>query len=504
MKSATLLLLTFFLGVSAAVGQQKTSDLARALDAVFDDEAFTNAFWGVEVVDLRTGTRIYERNAGKSFVPASNTKLYTTSAALDLLGPDYRYYTRLYVDGPVRDSVLHGNLIVRGSADPTIGSHYELQTGKWEVDVDFTRVFRDWADSLRKAGIARIEGDIIGDDDVVDDVPLGAGWSWDDETFYYAAQMSGLIFNDNVVHMHVEARKSNMPADIRWDPFNTDYITVVNRSLTVPSGSIDEGYERLRGTNTVVVTTEVPEGRSDVEEITVENPSQFFVHVLRETLIRSGIAVSGRPVDVDLISVKPDYADSRNRVVAVHTSAPLREIVAVINKPSQNLYADMLMKTLGAEYPRKDDDLALGSSAMGIEVAMQTFARAGIDTSRIQLRDGSGLSAMNLVTPEMTNKLLAYMWNHHDGAVREAFFDSLPIAGSEGTLRNRMRNSPARDRVRAKTGSLSNVSSLSGYVRTRNDQPLAFSMMANHFTVRTSAIREAQDKVVEILVRYGE
>ena len=457
----------------------------------------------MKLVNLRTGETIYRRNDRKSFTPASNTKLYTTAAALDLLGPEYRYRTRVYVDGFVQDSLLFGNLIVRGSADPTIGGHYDLKTGSWEAEIDFTRLFRDWADSLRAAGIAGIEGDIIGDDDVVDDVPLGPGWSWDDETYYYAAQMSGLVYNDNVIHLYVEGRELNMPAEIHWHPFNTDFVRVINRTRTLgPGGAVDEEYERLRGTNTIDVRTLVPERKQDIEEITVENPTQFFVHVLRESLLASGISVKGEAVDVDLLSVKPDYSATQMRQVALNTSAPLSDIVAGINKPSQNLYADMVLKTLGAELPVDDDDLKPGSSAMGVEVAMKTFSRAGIDTSRIQLVDGSGLSSMNLVTPEMTTLLLAYMWNHPSLSVREAFYNSLPIAGTEGTLRNRLKSGPARDNLRAKTGSLSNVSTLSGYLRTENGTPLAFSLMSNHYTTRTSEVRDAQDAVVNLLARF--
>ncbi|MEX1055789.1 MAG: D-alanyl-D-alanine carboxypeptidase/D-alanyl-D-alanine-endopeptidase, partial [Rhodothermales bacterium] len=193
---------------------------------------------------------------------------------------------------------------------------------------------------------------------------------------------------------------------------------------------------------------------------------------------------------------------SRLRQIAVHTSAPLSDIVAGINKPSQNLYADMVLKTLGAELPAEDEDLEPGSSGMGIEVAMTTFSRAGIDTSRIQLVDGSGLSSMNLVTPDMTTSLLTYMWSHPSLDVREAFYRSLPIAGTEGTLRNRLTSGPARENLRAKTGSLSNVSTLSGYLRAEDGTPLAFSLMSNHYTTRTADVRTAQDAVVNLLARY--
>ncbi len=477
--------------------------LASQIDAIVSAEEFENAFWGITVVDLESGSVLYDRNARKSFVPASNAKLYTTSAALDLLGPAYTYRTRLYVGGPIEGGVLRGNLIVRGSADPTIGGHYEAASGEWEAEVDAVRLFREWADSLRAAGVERIEGDVIGDDDVVDDVPLGHGWSWDDETYYYSAQLSGLSFNDNVVQLHVEAESLGRPANVWWDPVNTDYVTVINRSLTIhPDSSKDAGYMRRRGTNTIEVSTLVPLGRDDVVEITVENPTLFFVHVLRETLRQAGVAVDGEAVDVDFISIKPDYSDPDVRRVAVHASQPLSDLVSMVNKPSQNLYADMLVKTLAAEFPRPDDDAEPGSARLGIDVAMKTLVRAGVDTSRIRLVDGSGLSRNNLVTPEMTAALLKYMWNHEDDGARTAFYDSLPVAGVEGTLRNRMRTGPAYRNLRAKTGTLSNVSSLSGYVRGSDGTPLAFALMCNHFTTPTRHVRRAQDRLASVLAGY--
>lgn len=483
---------------------QSVVDLRSEIDRVLDTEDFANAFWGLHVVDLNTGETLYSRNDGKSFIPASNTKLYTTAAALDRLGWMYRLLTRLYVDGPVENGVLQGNLIVRGAGDPTIGTHYESAEGQWEADVDATRIFRDWADSLRAAGIRRIAGNVIGDDDIIDDEPLGANWAWDDETYYYAAQIGGLTFNDNVVHLKVKSTRLGQPAEIEWYPFDTDYIHVINRTITVhPDSSVDEEYRRYRGTNTVEVSTKVPEGRETMEEITVENPTEFFVHVLTSTLREAGIEVDGAPIDVDDLAEKPDYSAPEVRRIASRESPTLAEIIALINKPSQNLFAELLLKRLGVEFPVPDEDLEPGSAAMGIAAAMETFVRAGVDTSRIRLVDGSGLSRLNLVTPRMTTSLLTYMWNHEDPGTRRAYIQSLPLAGEHGTLRHRLRGGPAHRLLRAKTGTLTWASSLSGYVNPDGPRPLAFSMMSNHFTTPTRIVREAQDAIVEILARFS-
>ncbi len=481
--------------LSAQPADEARAQLERAIDEVLDAEALTNGWWGAMVVDLDTGEVLYRRHTERSFVPASNTKLYTTAAALDQLGLGYRYRTEVFIDGPVVDGVLEGNVIVRGSGDPVIGGRFN--------GGDRTAVFRAWADSLRALGITRINGDLIGDDDVFDDTPLGYGWSWDDEPYWYAAEISGLSFNDNNVDFAIEARSEGQPARVRWEPFGTDYVRVINRTLTISAdSSLDEGYARARGANTIELSSRVPEGRTDFESLTITNPTRFFVHVMREALVQAGLAVEGRPVDVDDLSIKPDYAPDRYQRVAVHTSVPLAEIVNVINKRSQNLYAEQVLRTLAAERPLDDEELEPGSAEMGLEVAMTTFVKAGIDTSRIQLVDGSGLSRMNLVTPAMTMALLRYMWHHPDASVRQAFIDSMPIGGQDGTLQFRFRRGAARGKVRAKTGTLSNVSSLSGYVPSAQGSFLAFVLMGNHHTAKGKVVRAAQDRVVNLLAEY--
>ena len=478
-----------------------SQELVEGINAVLDSAAFENAFWAVKIVNLPSGETVYERNAEKSFIPASNTKLYTTAAALDLLGPDYRYRTGLYTDGEIdRDGVLQGNVIVRGSGDPVIGGRFN--------GGDLTQVFRAWADSLRAAGITRIEGDIIGDDDVFDDLPLGYGWSWDDEPYWYSAEISGLSFNDNNVDFAIEGRDVRAPAQVQWEPFGTDYIQVVNVTQTIhPDSSIDEGYARARGTNTIRLSSLVPAGRTDTESLTIANPTLFFTHVLREALLRGGLSVAGRPVDVDEMPIKPDYDGGSLRRIAVHASPPLAEIAKVVNQRSQNFYAEALIKTLGAERPLSPKALGTrdyepGSAEMGIAAAMETFLEAGIDTSRIQLVDGSGLSRMNLVTAEMTSALLRYFWDHPEPDVRQAFYASLPRGGYDGTLRYRYRSGAARGNVRAKTGTVTSASALSGYVTSAAGTPFAFVLMCNHYTIDTNRIRAVQDAIVEQLARY--
>ncbi len=481
---------------SAAYGQTRTPpasprQLTAALDAVLDRRAFADAVWGAVVLDLEAGEALYGRHTQLNLVPASNAKLFTTAAALDQLGPDYRYRTLLLGRGRQVGAAWRGDLVVRGSGDPTIGGR--LYAG------DRTRVFRAWADSLAALGIRRVAGDLIGDDDVFDDEPLPEGWSWDDEPYWYAAETGGLVFNDNAVDMTIAGRRRGARAAITWEPYNTDYITVENQTRTLASGArLREGYARARGANHLRISSQVPEGGVDRESLTIANGTLYFLHTLRETLERAGIAVEGRLIDIDDLDAADAPGGEPLRPLASHTSPPMREIAQWINRESINLYAEQALKTLAHEQTG-----APGSTRGGLRAAARTFAEAGIDTAGLGLVDGSGLSRMNLVSPAALGRLLAYMWLHPSRAVRQAYLESLPGPGMEGTLKTRFATLPARADLRAKTGTLGHVSALSGYVRTRSGRPLAFVLISNNFTTRTSAVREAQDDFVELLANIN-
>ncbi|MCX7906885.1 MAG: D-alanyl-D-alanine carboxypeptidase/D-alanyl-D-alanine-endopeptidase [Bacteroidetes bacterium] len=464
------------------LGAQAQSLRAR-IERLLDQPAFANAFWGVEIRSLQSGRIWYARNARKSFVPASNLKLLTTAAALDQLGAEWRFETSLYADGPIADGLLRGDLVVRGGGDPTIGARF--------FGDNPLAVFEAWADSLLRGGVRVITGDIIGDDDAFDDLPLGYGWSWDDEVYGYSAQISALSFNENVIEVRLLAgAEPGSPARLVVRP-ETDYVRLYNQTLTLPADSaLRERYDRERAGNTFYVRTRLPVGQEVRARLSVDNPTLYFTTVLYETLQRRGIQVLGRPRDVDELSIKPDYG--RMRLLWTHRSPPLREIVRVINKISQNLYAELLLRALGRAR------FGVGSAEAGIRAARESLVRAGLDTSRVVMVDGSGLSRLNLITPQDLVKVLLFMRGHPHG---DAFFESLPIAGVDGTLANRMRRGPARGRVRAKTGFVGHVRTLSGYLQTQRGEWLVFSLMANHYTVPTAAVNEAQDRLLELLVQ---
>ena len=479
--------------LAPAVGAQPTSTragLADLIDGVLDAGAFDDAYWGAYVVNLDTGEELYDRNASRRFIPASNMKLLSTAAALDALGPGFRYRTRLYADGEVQNGTLLGALVVRGSGDPTFGGRY--------ADGDVLHVFRQWADSLRALGVRRVQGPVVGDDDVFDNVHLGQGWQWDDLKWYYGAEISGLQYNEGTVHVEVHGTTPGQPARIEVEP-DYGYVRFVNRSTTTSGGGIREGYDRALSENVFTVTASVPAGRTETEDLSVVNPTDYFVTTLVGLLRDRGIEVVGEPVDVDEWGRRPRY-ETLTRV-ATHTSPPLSELAKETNESSNNLYAEHLLRTLGA-YVYRGADLPTGSAFAGFEASKPFLERIGVDPESFRVADGSGLSALNRLTPVGLVGILRGMYQHPDRATREAFWDSLPVGGYTGTIRSRYRSGDARGNVRAKTGYISGARTLSGYVRSARGDVLAFSLLCNNYTVSTSRVNRAQDQIVELLADY--
>ena len=452
----------------------------------FDDSSFSHAHWGVLITSLKSGEVIYARNEKKMFMPASNMKLFTTSSALTLLSPDYRYYTELVTDGYVKDSVLIGDVILIGSGDPTISGRYN--EGK------VTETFEQWADSLKLLGIKKIQGSLIGDDNCFDDQFYGAGWSADYETDYYAAQISGVSFNDNCVDFRVvpSARVADV-CSLSWTP-DTKYITAINQTVTAPaSDSINEiKYLRKRGTNLIYVKGKLSQEKlPQTESVAIDNPTLYTMSVLKEVFESKGIAVFGIPLDVDDLKDSLNYFQTKH--LASFTSVPYSTIMKTIHKPSQNFYAEQVFRTIGKE------KLGIGSVDSARTVVKPILAEWGVDTARIRIADGSGLSRVNLVTPSDIVSVLNAMYK---GKYFLTFYESLPVAGVDGTLKERMRGTKAEGNVHAKTGFVNYVRSLSGYVTSVDGEMFSVSMIANHYTVPTKMAEKIQDEVCVMLAEF--
>ena len=486
--------------LSTASGDALRADLART----FAWPEVDHALWAVKVQSMETDEVFYSLNPRTLVMPASNMKIITTAVAAERLGWDYRYETLLLASGPVERGRLRGDLIVRGSGDPTINAPPEEEEEKKE---QHGSVFDAWADQLRAAGISGIDGRIIGDDDAFDDEGRGKGWAWDDLPYGYATPGGALLHHDNVVELVVQAgRVPGAAVSIDLRPTGSGLV-LVNRVETSPTdGDITLQLHRLPGQPTLAVTGRVPAGTDPfTRTASVDNPTEFFVRALRETLVAHGIEVNGPAVDVNTITAArgPENQDhqsdtpvsgSADHVLTSHLSPPLSEIAMALMKQSQNLYAEALLKTVGA-------GAGLGTTEAGRESVREVLTAWGIPPDAYIIADGSGLSRYNYVTAEALVTVLEKM---HDLPRHAAAFEAtLPVAGCDGTLDSRMKGTLAEGNVRAKTGFLANVRALSGYVTTRDDELLAFSIIANNFDVPPQVIDDLIDRAVERLANFS-
>ncbi len=457
---------------------------AFEIDTLLNNAPTDMGWWGIKVQYPTTGEVFYERNPGKLFMPASNMKLYTTAAALCMLGPQYKYVTDFVTDGAVDEKgVLQGDLIIKGSGDPSWSWRF--------FDGNYDSVMVIFIDSLKEQGITSINGNLIGDDNIFDDQALGYGWSWDDETYYYAAQLSGLSYSENYVDFDLVPDSSNLGNLVNIIPKPmTDYLNVSNELVTVSSDtSTDWDYGRDRSTNNAWFKGAYRLERGEIEEtITIHNPTLYTVHVLKERLRDAGIMVTGDPLDVDDLPDSLNY-EKMTRLFSYH-SHPLSDIIAKVNRPSQNFIAETLQKTLGAEFGKE------GSSYEGRKIEMMLFDSLGVDTRNIKLRDGSGLARHNLVSPNSTATLLQVMWDH---PYRSYYMESLALSGVTGTIRKRALGTSAEGNVRAKTGTIGWVRALSGYTWTKSGEPVIFTVMINHYTIPTSQVNRYLDRIMAIL-----
>lgn len=418
---------------------------------------------GIKVVSLQSGKTLYELNSERLFTPASNNKLYTGLGALMLLGKDFTFETSVYLNG--------STLILKGGGDP-----------------DLTL---EQLDSLANTVASYVEGVdvLLLDDTLLDSVPFGTGWMWDEGPWWYAAQISALTVNDNVVDFIIAPGTIAKPVEVTLSP-QTDYILVQNNSMTVQdtTGLQELKIERdwFHETNNFLISGNLlVTSPVDTFYRNIEDPTLFAGTVFREMLeahkVRVGIIKKGSLPD-------------NSKLLTSHKSAPLLEAVTNLLKKSDNLSAELLIKVIGHESSGTQ-----GTWQNGLQ-AIKTFLynEIEIDTAGLYLADGSGVSRYNLTTPTQLVKLLTFAFSRED--FRESFLTSLPIGGWDGTLKKRMKNSSAGNRIHAKTGTLEGVSCLSGYAFTKNNEPLAFSIMMNGYVGSASPYRKLQDDICRILV----
>jgi D-alanyl-D-alanine carboxypeptidase/D-alanyl-D-alanine-endopeptidase (penicillin-binding protein 4) len=470
------------------------TDLADILKA----PAAARALVGVRIESLRTGEVLFTSNSDKLVVPASNMKLLTLAAAAKKLGWDHRFETRLEAAGTIANGALTGDLIVTGSGDPSIGS----------PDGGPAALFLEWAEALKGAGIREVRGRLIGDDNAFDDTGIGAGWAWDYLTDGYAAPAGALSFNENTVTVRVApAKAEGQPAVIRMTPPGATF-TIENRVVTSAAGTqASVSVSRMPGGSTLTVSGRVAIGANETTRVTtIDNPTRYFVESLKLALAERGIRVSEGAFDIDDFTAKRPPGLPENtlpirldgtpvpprRLIARRESAPLSALGAQFLKVSQNFYGEMFLKAIGRTPERA------GTAATGRAAAREILGGWGITPDSFVMSDGSGLSRYDYVTADTIVTLLKRIWQ--DETLRGPFLAALPVGGHDGTLGSRMRNNALTRRVQAKTGTISNMRALSGYLITDSGDRIVFSIIANHYTAPTAEIDEMAEKILLRLV----
>jgi D-alanyl-D-alanine carboxypeptidase/D-alanyl-D-alanine-endopeptidase (penicillin-binding protein 4) len=442
----------------------------------------------VLVRSLDRDETVFAHNAGKLVMPASNMKIVTMAATAERFGWDHRFETTLESAAPIVDGTLKGDLIVRGSGDPSIGLRDDVAG----------RAFDTWASQLRAAGITAIDGRIIGLDDALADEELGAGWSWDDMAYAYSAPVTGLMYNESLVR--VTLRPGSAPGSaalLDVSPPGDHGLAIRNEVTTGPPGSeptLDVTRERGSAMLTVKGMVPIDAAEPAAFSAAVENPTAYFARALKTALGARGIDVRGEAVDADLLASNKDggSGDTGVRVLARHSSAALRETGRTFMKVSQNQYGELFVKLLG----RAAGD---GTTEKGQDAIRQTLDGWGVPADSYLLADGSGLSRLNYLSAEAIVRVLEHMYR--DARHREGFLQTLPVGGIDGTLRSRLKAAWTVGGVRAKTGTISSTRALSGYVTTRSGETLVVSIVANNFTLPGWRVERVIDLLVEILAR---
>jgi D-alanyl-D-alanine carboxypeptidase/D-alanyl-D-alanine-endopeptidase (penicillin-binding protein 4) len=478
--------------------------LRHELDALFHTPRI-NALWAIAVQSLDTGEVLYEQNADLLMIPASNMKIVTMAVAAEQLGWEHRFETRLEAHGTITNGTLYGSLVAVGGGDPSFGGPLD----------DAAPVFQEWTTALRSAGIARVDGCLVGDGSAFEGEALGDGWSWDDLAFGYSAPISALSFHENIVELTVRPGPApGEPARVALTPAAAGLALSAQVGTGPPESEADIDLRRDLGGSFLTVSGTIPVNAEPYERVlAVPQPPWFFVSELGRTLAESGIMSTRGPVareSLELISERDAGAvpcllpsrESPARVIATHRSKPLTEIGTRFMKVSQNLYGEMLLRAIGARATIEDGEESDVDTVERARQRVDDQLRAwGVPPGQVRLADGSGLSRYNLVTARVLLQILREMWRNP--AHRDRFYATLPIAGQDGTLDERFHGTRAAGNAHAKTGTLSGVRALSGYVRTVQGEMLAFSMLANNFIVPTPSIDSVVDLAVERLAHFS-
>ena len=482
-------------------------ELQAKISEILAKPELESAIVGVKVVSLDNGRVLFEENANKLLRPASNMKLYTVAAALDRLSPDYRFVTSVYAaTRPDASGVVRGNLTIYGRGDPSIGARFN--------NGDYFKAIDELATRIVAAGVKRVEGDLVGDESYFIGPKYGSGWEWEDLTWFSGAEVSPLTVNDNTLDLVVKPGSAvGQPAVITTGPPDP-LLAIVNKITTSAKGERrDISLYRGLKENTVNLTGSIPiDDKGYTGIIAISHPALLFISLLRSSLTQKGVVITGKSRTTGEIS-QPPYIPGTpvasahglpalyQNEIATLQSPPFDVIAAQTLKRSQNLYTELILRTLGkiTPAPATMSSLFQTSEALGLEGVKLFLKTVGIRPETLVLDDGSGLSRSDMVTTESTVQLLTFMSKHRYANV---FREALPIAGVDGTLRNRMKGTAAENNVRAKTGVLSSAASLGGYVTTAAGEKLVFTIMVNNYPREVEPRSMCIDPIAVLLASF--
>jgi serine-type D-Ala-D-Ala carboxypeptidase/endopeptidase (penicillin-binding protein 4) len=501
------------------------TELARQIAGLLDGPAVARTHWGIAVEGM-DGAPIFGWNEGQLFQPASTAKLFTTAAAMALLGPEKTFETRVVTKGAIsQDGVLEGDLELVGGGDANLSGRalpYVAPGQRPKTSgpaPDPLRYLQQLADDIVAKGLKVVSGDVVGDDTYFAWEPYAADWSADDLMWGYGAPVSALSVNDNQIKMTIApGATSSDRATVTMEP-NVSYYTVVNEVWSSNPFKNPVGIDRALGSKVIQTYGGIAVGAApEVEELAILDPAEYAAMALKQLLEARGVVVKGkaraehweaRDVGNFLQEVRqlaPSFESLLNRtsrvscedagrpgfradetVLATHTSVPLAEDVVLMNKVSQNLHAEMLLRNLSKS------TTCVGRISTGAQMVRQFLLAAGLDQDDFVFYDGSGLSGHDLVTPRATARLLQY-------AAEQTWFadwkQSLPVGGVDGSLEGRFTKAPLKGKVFAKTGTLGEARALSGYVECASGRTVIFSIMVGNHAPQNNADREVMDKIV--------
>lgn len=464
--------------------------LDERLDHLLDTSpVLEGATLGLQVVQLSTGTVLYTRNADRLLVPASNTKLFTSALALMRLGPDYRMKTRLWsAKAPTSEGRIAGDLTLTGGGDPSMSFEpvpyaHNADPANPLAGIELV------ADGVVAAGVRRITGNIIGDDTAYRGDPFPPGWAIDDTLFDYGAPVSALPLASNFIQVQLTPAPAGELAVLDVVP-GFSYYVIDNRVVTTESGDAKISVRRL-GERQLELAGAIPTGHKPVKlKLAVDDPALFAATALYDALTRRGIAVDGHPSALHRYG-PPEPGSESGVTLAERASPPLAELLKVMDKESQNLWAELMLCEVARV--RTGD----GSREAGLKELTAFLTEIGIPETDHHFTDGSGLSRMTLVKPRAIVQLLTALYN---SPLRDLWIDLLPIGGVDGTLDDRFLHHPEASAIHAKTGTLSHVRALSGYVRSGSYGEVAFSMILNDTLASSAEVKALMDGIALTLV----